>query len=52
MFYGERSKGVQMEDLLNDLDFATTDEREEATRLVKAVRRYVPLDQKGGVLRM
>jgi hypothetical protein len=36
MLYGEGSKGVQMEDLLDDLDSATADEREEATRLVTA----------------
>jgi hypothetical protein len=40
MLYDEGSKGVQMEDLLNDLNSATADEREEATRLVTANEPY------------
>jgi hypothetical protein len=36
MLYGKGSKGVQMEDLLNDLDSAIANEREKATRLVIA----------------
>jgi hypothetical protein len=40
MLYGEGSKGVQMEDLFDDLDFAITDEKEEATRLIIADEFY------------
>jgi hypothetical protein len=40
MLYGKKSKGVQMEDLLNDLDSATANERKEATRLVTANEPY------------
>jgi hypothetical protein len=34
MLYGEGTKGVQMEDFFDDLDSATVNEREEATRLI------------------
>jgi hypothetical protein len=40
MLYGERSKGVQMKDLLTDLDFAIINERKEATRLITANEFY------------
>jgi hypothetical protein len=36
LFYGEESKDVQMKDLLDDLDSATLNEKEAATRLVTA----------------
>jgi hypothetical protein len=34
MLYGEKSKGVQMKDLFDDLNSATTNEKEKATRLI------------------
>jgi hypothetical protein len=40
MFYGKKSKGVQMENLFNDLNFATINEKEEATRLIIANEPY------------
>jgi hypothetical protein len=36
MLYGKKSKNVQMEDLLNDLNSAIANERKEATRLATA----------------
>jgi hypothetical protein len=40
MLYGEGSKGVQIKDLLDDFDFVTTNEKEEATRLITADEFY------------
>jgi hypothetical protein len=40
MLYNEKSKGVQMENLLNDLNSAIANERKKATRLVTANEAY------------
>jgi hypothetical protein len=40
MLYGKKSKSVQMEDLLNDLNSAIANEKKKATRLVTANEPY------------